>query len=271
MPELPEVETVRAELAPHLVGRKLVEGWGFPSSTRKFDQAAEAVGATVTALGRRGKYLLAGLDDDRELVVHLGMTGALLVRPPHGAPPDEPHLRAWWRLDDGAVLAFRDARRFGRLAVVPAGRYEGLPTLAAQGPEPLGPSFTVEGLWRSLRASDRRVKTQLLSQRPVAGLGNIYADEALWRARLHPARRRVSRPQAEALHGAIRDVLTAAIANRGTTLRDYRAPDGSRGENQFHLDCYGRAGMACPRCGDLLRRATYDARGTTFCPRCQRA
>ncbi len=272
MPELPEVETVRVELAPHVVGRRIVEGWGFISPTAKFDQAAAATGATVTALGRRGKYLLASLDDDRELVVHLGMTGGLFVRPAVDVPESgEAHLRAWWRFDDGNLLAFRDARRFGRVAVVPAGHYESLPTLFAQGPEPLDDAFTPLGFWKALRASDRRMKTQLLSQRPVAGVGNIYADEALWRAAVHPARRRISRAQAFELHTAVREVLAAAIANRGTTLRDYRAPDGSRGDNQFHLDCYGRSGLPCRRCGTVLVHRTYDARTATFCPRCQRS
>lgn len=271
MPELPEVETVRASLAPELVGRRFLGGWGFASATGKFDQAPQVAGSQVTALGRRGKYLIAGLDDGRELVVHLGMTGGLFVRPDIGEPvPEEPHLRAWWPMDDGRALAFRDVRRFGRLAVVPAGAYASLPTLAAQGPEPFDEAFTAAGLWAALRASGRRVKTQLLSQRPVAGLGNIYADEALWRAQVHPDARRVTKAQAVRLHAAIRDVLASAIANRGTTLRDYRTPEGGEGGNQFHLDCYGRAGLPCRRCGAELERRVYDARSATLCPACQR-
>jgi formamidopyrimidine-DNA glycosylase len=211
--------------------------------------------------------LLIGLDADRELVVHLGMTGVLRPRP---AGPLDPYVRAWWDLDDGTTLELRDVRRFGRVAVVPAGDHHRLPTLAALGPEPLSDDFTPDGLWRDLRATRVRVKTRLLSQRPVAGVGNIYADEALWAAGVHPARRGVTRRQAAALHGALRDVLAAAIAHGGTTVRDYRAVDGGTGSHQRHLRCYGRAGEPCERCGTPLRRVVVDARGTTFCPTCQR-
>ena len=159
-------------------------------------------------------------------------------------------MRAWWALDDGEVLELRDVRRFGRVAVVPRGRHDALPTLAALGPEPFAETFTPEVLWQGLRRSRLRVKTQLLQQRAVAGVGNIYADEALWRAGVDPAARKVTRPQAARLHAAIREVLAAGLANGGTTLRDYRTVDGGTGSNQHHLDCYGRAGQPCNRCGD---------------------
>jgi formamidopyrimidine-DNA glycosylase len=264
MPELPEVETIRRHLAPWLTGRQVVRAWSHPSA--KFTPATEVVGATVECLGRRGKYLLAHLDDDRELVVHLGMTGVLRPRDPTGA--EDPYVRARWELDDGSTLELRDVRRFGRLAVVERGRYHG--TLALLGPEPLDDAFTPDGLWRALGASQRAVKTQLLSQRPVAGVGNIYADEALWLARIHPGRRRVGREAAARLHGAINEVIDAGIRHGGTTLRDYRTPDGDVGANQHHLRAYGQAGLPCLRCGTPLRRAVVDARSTTYCPRCQR-
>jgi formamidopyrimidine-DNA glycosylase len=248
-----------------VVGRVIGEGWGHPSA--KFAQAPDAAGAEITGVDRRGKYLLVGLDDDRELVVHLGMTGQLRMRP---APAVlDPYVRAWWRLDDGAVLELRDVRRFGRLAVVPAGEHASLPTLAAQGPEPWDPVLDEGGLWRHLRRSRARVKTQLLSQRPIAGVGNIYADEALWRAGVHPAQRTITRRQAEALLAALREVLEQGIRNGGTTLRDYRTVSGELGGNQAELVCYGRAGEPCARCGTTLRRAVYDARSATFCPTCQ--
>ncbi|MGE3620222.1 MAG: bifunctional DNA-formamidopyrimidine glycosylase/DNA-(apurinic or apyrimidinic site) lyase [Acidimicrobiia bacterium] len=265
MPELPEVETVRRQLEPLVVGRRLVEGWGFASP--KFAAAPDAVGPSVEAIGRRGKYLLVGLDDGRELVLHLGMTGRLAVRPA-GADHD-PYVRAWWALDDGNVLALRDVRRFGRLAVVAAGDYASLPTLARQGPDPWDPVLDGDGFWRRTRASRARVKTQLLSQRPLAGVGNIYADEALWAARVHPARRSLTRSEAVTLLGEVRAALARGLANDGTTLRDYRRPDGGEGRNQHHLACYGRAGLPCLRCGTALRRAVYDGRGTTFCRACQ--
>jgi formamidopyrimidine-DNA glycosylase len=216
---------------------------------------------------RRGKYLVLPLDDGRRLIIHLGMTGQLRVDPPPGAA--DPYDRAWWHLDDGARLALRDVRRFGRVAVIGSDA-SALPTLAAIGPEPFDPAFTPEVLWANLRRRSVRVKTNLLSQRPVAGVGNIYADEALWRAGIHPAARAISRPAAARLHAALLEVLTAGIEHGGTTLRDYRGVDGSTGSNQLHLACYGRAGQPCPRCGATFRRSVVDGRGTTHCPLCQR-
>jgi formamidopyrimidine-DNA glycosylase len=265
VPELPEVETVRRALEPLLVGRRVVDAWGHPSS--KFVSAPLAIGPEIDGVARRGKYLLVGLDDDRELVVHLGMTGRLRMRRP--ADEGDPYVRAWWRLDDGEVLELRDVRRFGRLAVVEAGRYAALPTLAVQGPEPWDPSLDDGGLWRNLKRSRVRVKTQLLSQRPIAGVGNIYADEGLWLAGVHPARRAVTRRQADALLAGLREALEQGLANGGTTLRDYRTVSGERGSNQVALRCYGRAGEPCERCGSPLRRAMIDARSTTWCPTCQ--
>lgn len=265
MPELPEVETIRRQLAPAIARRRITASGGHPSA--KFSSAVEASGATITEVQRRGKYLLVDLDDGRQLVIHLGMTGRLEVRPIDGAPR-RAHVRAWWDLDD-RTLELHDARRFGRVAVVPAGDYRSLPTLAALGPEPLEPGFTAEGLWQAMRSSAVRVKTQLLSQRPVAGVGNIYADEALWRARINPAARTVTRPAAARLHGALVEVLQAGVAHGGTTLRDYRSLDGSSGSNQFHLECYGRSGEPCGRCGELLARRVIDGRSTTWCRSCQ--
>lgn len=271
MPELPEVETIRRQLAAEISGRRLGPAWAFDSP--KFTPARAASGARVEGIRRRGKYLLAGLDDGRELVVHLGMTGSLRVAPvgeDTAEHPTDPYLRAAWLLDDGRTLLFRDIRRFGRLAVVPAGRYETLPTLHHLGPEPFDDAFTPGSLWAAVRTSRARVKTQLLSQRPVAGVGNIYADEALWRAGVFPAARTLTRTQAERLHGALRAVLAAALERRGTTLRDYRGVDGNPGDNQHHLDCYGRAGLTCRRCETVLVSRVWDGRTATFCSVCQK-
>ena len=265
VPELPEVETVRRGLEPVLVGRTFVDGGAHPSP--KFHAATDAVDRTVRSVDRRGKYLLVGLDDGRRLVIHLGMTGQFRVLDGEAEP--DPYVRAWWRLDDARTLAFRDVRRFGRIALV-GEDLSALPTLAALGPEPFDDAFTAEGLWRDVNRSKARVKTQLLGQRVVAGVGNIYADEALWRARVHPAARRITRPAAARLRDAIRDVLAEGIVHGGTTLRDYRTVEGGEGTNQHRLDCYGRAGLPCRRCGDELRRSVIDGRGTTHCPTCQR-
>lgn len=265
MPELPEVETVRRTLEPHVVGRSFVDAWAHPSS--KFAPAVEAVGPVVDAARRRGKYLLFDLDDRRELVVHLGMTGQLTW---HDEPvDDDPYVRAWWRTADGAMLRFRDVRRFGRLAVVDEGAYSSLPTLHHLGPEPFDDQLTDEVFWRALNSSSRHLKTKLLSQRPIAGVGNIYADEACWIAQVAPGDRRISRPRAAALLAALRDVLGTAIEHGGTTLRDYRTGDGDLGGHQHHLWCYGRGGEPCARCGQPLSSRVLDARTTTWCRSCQ--
>ena len=293
MPELPEVEVVRRQLAGPLVGRRITEAWAHPS--HKFASAVDAVGSEIEALRRRGKYLIAELDCGRELIVHLGMTGRLCfagaadagaalgaVPPPH--PTDgpaaevmtpsavgaaDPYVRAWWRLDDGETLCFHDVRRFGRIAVCDRGDYRGLPTLAAMGPEPLEEGLDATAFWRASRRSSQRIKTQLLNQRLVAGIGNIYADEALFLARINPSARAISKPRAERLLAALRDVLVASIERGGSTLRDYYSLEGA-GDNQKYFVCYGRAGEPCVRCGTELRRRVLDQRSSTWCPLCQR-
>lgn len=240
----------------------------------KFTSASDAIGYTIASIDRRGKYLLVGLTNttlesqpsNRELIVHLGMTGALYV---DHAWPDDPYCRASWDFADGRTLWFRDIRRFGRVAVVPTGDHRSLPTLHHLGPEPFDPTLDGPRFHRSIAASRRRVKTQLLSQRPIAGVGNIYADEALWRARIHPGARRVGLARASALLNELRAVLLEALDNGGTTLRDYRTPDRSEGRNQFHLDCYGRSGRPCRRCATPLISRELDQRTTTWCPLCQ--
>lgn len=266
MPELPEVEMVRRQLEPRLRGRAISNARSHPSA--KFTPALDAIGSGIESLQRRGKYLIARLDDDHELIIHLGMTGRLAVE----SEPDldAVHLRAWWQLDDGKVWTFHDVRRFGRIRVVPAGRYETIATLAALGPEPFADDFTAAGLWRAIGRSRRALKTQLLSQRPVAGIGNIYADEALWLARINPAVRRISAQRAARLVEAIRSALTSGLNYGGTTLRDYVNAEGEPGTNQRYLHCYGQAGRPCKRCGTTLRRRIIDARSTTWCPHCQR-
>ncbi|NNE96324.1 MAG: bifunctional DNA-formamidopyrimidine glycosylase/DNA-(apurinic or apyrimidinic site) lyase [Acidimicrobiales bacterium] len=268
MPELPEVETVRRELEPQVVGQAIGEAGSHWSA--KFTPAVDAIGATITGAGRRGKFLLLPLSDDRELVIHLGMTGKLSFADrldPDGA--GDPYLRAWWQLDDH-VLLFHDVRRFGRIRIVPTGDYRTIPTLANAGPEPWDPALTAARFHASIARSKRAVKTQLLSQRPVAGVGNIYADEALWAAQINPKVSRLGLERAGRLLDEVRNALEQGIENGGTTLRDYRNLEGGRGQNQHLLQAYGRTGLPCRRCDTPLTSEVIDARTTVWCPRCQR-
>ncbi len=206
-------------------------------------------------------------ENDDLLVIHLGMTGVLSATPPAA------HERVRLTLDEGPgpVLHFRDVRRFGRFLLLPGGDPSGLPTLAAMGPEPLSGAFTAAALARALRGSDVAIKTLLLSQRPVAGVGNIYADEALWRVRIHPSTpaRRLTRAQAGSLRDAIREVLHASIEAQGTTLNDYRTVNGEVGAYLEQLAAYGHEGDPCPRCGHAIERIVVGQRGTHYCPACQ--
>jgi formamidopyrimidine-DNA glycosylase len=252
-----------------VVAAQLVEASPGP----KYAFLERAVGQRVTAVRRHGKFLLLPLErrgaagPPDELIIHLGMTGAVSTEEPAG------HLRVRLELDGPPPqrLFFRDVRRFGRLLVVPGGDYGTLPTLREAGPDALSSAFTVASLRGALARSGVAIKTALMSQRPVAGIGNIYADEALWRARLHPQRpaRSLRRREVEALHDALRDVLEASLAAQGTTLHDYRTVGGGRGAYLERLAVYGRTGRACPRCGGLIERIVVGARGTHVCPRCQ--
>lgn len=267
MPELPEVETIRSQLEPQLVGRQIQAVWTFAHA--KFQPGQLAVGTTISGMGRRGKYLLIELDDDRELVVHLGMTGLLSVEV--GEVNSHPHDRARFVLDNASFLNFRDARRFGRILVVPAGDYRSAGLLGRMGPEPLSDDFTADTLVRGLSGSRRPLKSVLLSQELVAGLGNIYIDEALWEAQIAPNHRGgLRRDRAERLAEAIKTILAASVARGGTTLRDYRDSYGAIGTNQRHLSCYGRKDEPCLRCGQLLSGRRIDGRSTVWCTACQR-
>jgi len=267
VPELPEVETTRAQLAPRLEGRMLsrVEILD-PRLTRPYDLfevAEELEGDRVVSVERRGKYLVLRLESGLALLVHLRMTGSFGFGPAS-------HERAVLELDDGARLAYRDVRRFGTWLVLEDAELE--PYLAAKaGPEPLGSQFTAG--WLAARLAVRRapLKAVLLDQRVVAGLGNIYADEALWRARLNPLRPAsdLSPSELGRLHRAIRAALRAGIERQGATLRDYSTPDGTEGSMQDEFRVYGRDGQRCPRCRATISKTRVGGRGTWFCPRCQ--
>ena len=267
MPELPEVESVRRQLEPELSGRSIIDVWTDPLPTvpREFHEVERAIGHVVEQVNRRGKFMIAPLDGDLELVMHLGMTGSFSFG------DKDAYARAILSLDDGRELVFRDPRRFGRIAVVDAGNYSTMPTLAMLGPEPLSDDFDPVVFADALVRTRSPIKPLLLSQRPVAGIGNIYADEALWQARIHPLSRRVGRARAFALHAAIREVLVGSIEREGTTFRDYQMVNGESGRNASFLIAYGQEGRPCPRCSTPLRKMVLGGRGTTYCPKCQRA
>lgn len=273
MPELPEVETVRQALEPHLRGARIQDLWtsGLPLRlARALDVRglrAASVGKRVAAVRRIGKYLLVDLRGGHTVVVHLGMTGQLRVAPSNARR--EAHTHVVWTLDKGRDLRFVDPRRFGFVAAVrePAE----MPELAILGVDPLGPGLTVDHLYELAHRTRRAVKVFLLDQRRIAGIGNIYASEALFVAGIHPATpaNRLSRPRVETLRVGIVTVLERGLRNRGTTLRDYRDADGVAGENQHALAVYGREGKACLRCAGRIRRLTHEARGTFYCSGCQ--
>lgn len=280
MPELPEVETVRSQLSRVLPGRRLVTVTG--ADHPRFRAARDAVGMRVAAVDRRGKFLLLRLGTDgpvtHDFVVHLGMTGQLTYTSAEDRSPQvttvsvagaDPHLHVVVELDDGGVLHYRDVRKFGRLLFTPTGVHHASETLTRMGPEPLSTAFTLDGFAQALTTSGAQVKALLLSQRPVAGLGNIYVDEALWLAGIHPQERHVQGPRVAQLHAAIGQVLRAAIAAGGTTFRDYRTADGRAGDNLRNLAVYGRGGLPCLRCGEVLASGTVAGRTSVWCPVCQ--
>jgi formamidopyrimidine-DNA glycosylase len=271
MPELPEVETVRRQLAPHLEGRTLdtVEisdfRWTRPAPPELI--ADELTGAVVQRLGRRGKYMIWELDDDRHLLVHLRMTGALLLDP----DPESPHTRVRFELDDGHLLTYVDPRRFGtgHLMFSAAARDSYLD--GRLGPEPLTPAFSAEYLSEQARGRTAPVKSFILDQRRIAGVGNIYADEALHRAQVHPLRPAGSLTAAQwvAVKEAIEVALAAGIDAKGASIDDFRHVDGARGSFQDRFLIHTRAGEPCLNCGREIRKLVVGGRGTYVCEHCQ--
>ncbi len=286
MPELPEVETVRRGLLPYLQGARLTRVVQNRADLRfplPEDFADRLTGATVIGLKRRAKYLLAELSTGETLVAHLGMTGRFIIggRQPgrfhHPAGDDPKHTHIVFETElpgkkgDGRI-AFNDARRFGYMDLIPTDRLDEHPYFKGLGPEPLGPHFNARSLGAALVGKTQNIKVTLLDQRIVAGLGNIYVSEALFRARLHPERAAGSLKAAELkrLVAAVKTVLEAAIAAGGSTLRDFRAADGALGYFQHHFQVYGREGEPCPPpCTGSIRRIVQGGRSTFFCPLCQ--
>jgi formamidopyrimidine-DNA glycosylase len=242
----------------------------YPQPAERF--AMEVAGSTVERVGRRAKSVVLYLADGRVLTVALRMTGALILAKPQTAA--DPHARVVFDLVDGRELRFRDARKFGRIGLYPSrGRRRVADVFARHGPEPLAPSFTARRLGERLRRRRARLKSLLLDQTFIAGVGNIYADEALWRARLHPLRRAdtLSDDEVGRLHRAVRAALREGLAGGGASYRDYVDPDGEPGLAAERMRVYRRTGEPCFRCGRPIQRIVVGQRATHFCPRCQPA
>jgi len=300
MPELPEVETVRRGLLPAMEGRVITRAqvnrpdlrWPFPPR-----MADRLTGARVLTLRRRSKYILADLSTDETLLIHLGMSGRMLISPPpisgegqgeggapetretlgewhHHHPAPEKHDHVILDMEDGTRITFNDARRFGAMDLMPTATAETHPLLAQLGPEPLGNAFDEPYLAARLKGRNTPIKSALLDQHIIAGLGNIYVCETLYRARIHPARKaaRISAARAAALVPLSRDVLAEAITAGGSSLRDYRQADGELGYFQHSFQVYGREGEPCltPGCTDTIRRIVQSGRSSFYCPTCQR-
>ncbi|HEU4979107.1 MAG TPA: bifunctional DNA-formamidopyrimidine glycosylase/DNA-(apurinic or apyrimidinic site) lyase [Solirubrobacteraceae bacterium] len=271
MPELPEVETIRRRLAPHVEGRRLDvlevldARWCLPLAPEDLQDALE--GRTIERLSRRGKYLVWELEDEAFLLAHLRMTGNMLYDP----PAEVPYVRVVFRLGDGHEVRFTDPRRFGTGELALGG--ETLETFFAQrlGVEPLSGEMTGESLARLARGRRAPVKAFLLDQRNVAGVGNIYADEALFRAKVHPLRAAGSlkRAQWDAIAGGVRAALEAGLGAGGASIDDFRHPDGARGEFQDEFLVHRRRGEPCPQCGAEIVKFVAAGRGTYACERCQ--
>lgn len=273
MPELPEVEHAARTLAAQVIGRKIVTvtrlDWERMVEIPAVEQFLTVLeGREIRAVSRRAKWILLTLDSGWTLALHLRMSGYITVHGPEAQPDIYTHLVLL--LDDERQVFFHDTRKFGRARLLDA---DGLAALdAAHGVEPLSDLFTPELLAELLRRRRARLKPLLLDQRVIAGIGNIYADEALWRAQLHPLRSSASLDDDEIvrLHSGIRLVLLVGLEHGGSTLRDYRNSYGEAGTNQEHFNVYDRAGHPCPRCGTIIERIVVGQRGTHICPFCQK-
>jgi len=270
MPELPEVETIRRDLAATIVGRRIIGvtlNWPHmvlhPSPE---DFSCRLVGHCVHQVDRRGKYLILRLESGDALILHLRMSGSLLI-----ALDEEPdrYCRAVFLLDDGARLCFRDPRKLGKMWLVE----DENSVVGGLGPEPLEGRLTAEALGQRLAGRSAPVKALLCDQSVIAGVGNMYADEALFAAGIHPLHRAntLTRQEVRRLHRALRRVLSGAIDSHGASVNDYWRPDGEPGTAQFEFKVAHRGGKPCPDCGTAIQRIPIRGRGSCFCPRCQKA
>ena len=295
MPELPEVETVARDLQRWVAGATIREATVHWDRTIRHPQppdrfVVEVAGATIRRVTRRAKTVLLHFEDGRVMTVALRMTGALIVTPP-GTLPD-PYARVVFQLEDGRQMRYRDVRKFGRIGLWPGGglrsigagrgarskrvaegvnKYRIGEVFSGHGPEPLQRTFTAKRFAERLSRRSAKLKTLLLDQSFIAGVGNIYADEALWRARLHPLRaaNTLDAGEVRRLHRSVRQVLRQGIANRGSSFSDYVGADGEPGQNAERLAVYRRTEQPCFRCGHRIERIVVGQRSTHFCPHCQ--
>ena len=283
MPELPEVETVRRGLTPAMEGVMITQAdinrpdlrWPFPP-----DMAARLTGKRVERLRRRSKYILADLDSGETLLIHLGMSGRMLVSGDplgqfvHDHPAPEKHDHVVLHMENGARITFNDPRRFGAMDLMATATAEAHKLLRVLGPEPLGNAFNDSYLIHAFKNKNAPVKSVLLDQRIVSGLGNIYVCEALFRAKIHPKRKagKIGKERVASLVPIIRDVLGDAIEAGGSSLRDFRQADGELGYFQHSFDVYGREGEPCSSegCPDVIRRIVQSGRSSFYCAQCQR-
>jgi formamidopyrimidine-DNA glycosylase len=273
VPELPEVETVRRRLAPLVEGRRFDEVEITDTRLTRphdpVDVARELAGERVALADRRGKYLILRFESGRALVIHLRMTGSVLHQARAELAPD-PHRHAVVRLDDGTDLLYRDVRRFGTWLLLEPAEVDAYID-ARVGREPLARAYQAKHLAAELAGRRAPIKAAILDQRTVAGVGNIYADEALWRSRIHPLTpaAALDADEVKALHRGIRQALQLGLRRQGSTLRDYRLPDGGSGSAQHEFKVYGRGGEPCERCGTPIDKIRVAGRGTWYCPQCQ--
>lgn len=278
MPELPEVEAVRSSLEPLLCGQEIIKvmiyhaGVISPLTAEAF--AAALAGKNIAAVRRRGKYLLFSLQgkdvSGDVLMVHLRMTGQLVCEAPDA--PMKKHTHVVLTLENGQEIRFTDVRRFGKMAVFPGGDFSRDPGLAALGPEPLSEEFSPEYFYTKINQKKVKIKAALLDQEIVAGLGNIYADEVLFVAKVLPTRLccSLSRREVDCLCQCIKNILAEAVLHKGTTFRDYVDGEGKKGSHQDFLQVYQREGVPCSRCGTIIQRVKIAGRSSHFCPHCQK-
>lgn len=273
MPELPEVETVRRSLVPGLFEGSIteIEAGNLALRRKRLDRPGlqKLVGARFVAARRHGKYLLLDTSSEHTLLVHLGMSGRLLLMA--GDAERAPHTHLVLQLSTGKQLRYVDPRRFGMIRPYPTATIAETEELALLGPDPLGNAFDEAGFVAAMKRTKRDMKSALLDQSNVAGLGNIYVAEALFLAKISPTRRahRLKTAESQALYRAIRDVLTRSVANRGTSFSDYVDADGNQGNNQLSLWVYGRDGQPCRVCETTIRKRVQAGRSTFYCARCQ--